>query len=699
MKKKIIIDNKRYYIEEKNEKYVIYQYCYYKGIELPCFCYNENLEIAGNCRICLVEISTTFKLVLACATNIEPNMIIKTNTKRIQRVRQSIIEFLLINHPLDCPICDQGGECDLQNITQTYGLDRGRFYEFKKRSVYDKDSGFFIKTIMTRCIHCTRCVRFFKEIEGDVGFGIVARGEDIEIIVKKETLLSILSGNVVDMCPVGALTSKMYMFTARSWELNKYENIDILDSMCSTICIDLRNQKIVRILPATDFFLNNDWITNITRYFIDALDVQRLVKPYLIINDTFLDLSWSLIIKILINKLIIYLINNKGIIFFLGDFMDLHSLYFLKKLNLKLGYLNINLTKFIFNNNDFNFFYFFNTNLNNLQNYLIYLFIVLNLRLKMPLLNTKLRQQLKKKKIKIFSIGFISFDISFDMLNLGNSFLKFFLILKNKSKFNLYTSYFSFFISSFFYNYLFYNYYKKIVLFIGENLFFFKNAYKLLLNFCFNFKIKFNNIFVLFTNVIELHYQELYLKNLKIKNNYTFIYNLNFFKNVKKQQNSFSILQNSFFIKNIKNYNLILPVSSFFEYDGLFLNLEGRLRKKLKIYTYKNTKLKSNFDVIHYLSIILKNNFFFINFNTNLLKYFNKLVLKNYDYFLNFYKINLIISVNLINITFYYYSFFLENIYFFEYLINVYKYKQIYKFSYTLYKALKYFNTYINSYV
>ena len=215
MEKKIIIDNKNYNLNQENEDYLIYQYCFKKGIELPCFCYNENLEIAGNCRICLVEISTSPKLVLSCATKIIPNMLIKTQTKRLKRVRKSIMEFLLINHPLDCPICDQGGECDLQNITQIYGLDRGRFYEFAKRSVLDKESGFFIKTIMTRCIHCTRCVRFFKEIENLEGFSMVGRGEDTEIVTKKENLLSILSGNVVDICPVGALTSKLYTFSAR----------------------------------------------------------------------------------------------------------------------------------------------------------------------------------------------------------------------------------------------------------------------------------------------------------------------------------------------------------------------------------------------------------------------------------------------------------------------------------------------------
>ena len=211
----IKINNKSFNLTKEMSNFLIYQYCYKKGIELPCFCYNENLEIAGNCRICLVELKTSPKLVLACATKVMSGMDIKTNTKRLKRVRQSIMEFLLINHPLDCPICDQGGECDLQNITGSFGLDRGRFYEFSKRSVLDKESGFFIKTVMTRCIHCTRCVRFFKEIENLDGFGILGRGEDSEIVSKKENLLSILSGNVVDICPVGALTSKLYTFSAR----------------------------------------------------------------------------------------------------------------------------------------------------------------------------------------------------------------------------------------------------------------------------------------------------------------------------------------------------------------------------------------------------------------------------------------------------------------------------------------------------
>jgi len=215
MKDYVMIDTKKYELRENEQNYLIYQYSYAKGIELPCFCYNENLEIAGNCRICLIEIEKMPKLMLACATKIGKNMVIKTKTKRLERVRKSIMEFLLINHPLDCPICDQGGECDLQNIARDYGYDRGRFYEFKKRSVLDKESGFFIKTIMTRCIHCTRCVRFFKEIAGVTGYSLIGRGESTEIVANRFNLLTVLSGNVVDLCPVGALTSKIYNFKGR----------------------------------------------------------------------------------------------------------------------------------------------------------------------------------------------------------------------------------------------------------------------------------------------------------------------------------------------------------------------------------------------------------------------------------------------------------------------------------------------------
>ena len=216
----IIIDTKKYDLNEKEKNYLIYQYSYAKGIELPCFCYKVNLAIAGNCRICLMKIEKMPKLVLACATKVEKNMVIKTKNKRVVRVRKSIMEFLLINHPLDCPICDQGGECDLQNIARDYGYDRGRFYEFKKRSVIDKREWLFYKnnndTLYTLYTLCS----FFKEIVGIVGFSLFSRGESTEIVANKFNLLSVLSGNVIDLCPVGALTSKNYKFKGRLLRVN-----------------------------------------------------------------------------------------------------------------------------------------------------------------------------------------------------------------------------------------------------------------------------------------------------------------------------------------------------------------------------------------------------------------------------------------------------------------------------------------------
>lgn len=210
------IDNKVESFKNKDKK-TIMQACSEKGIDIPCFCYHNSLSIAGNCRMCLVEVKTARNLVASCAMQLLPDMEILTNSKRVQQARESVIEFLLINHPLDCPICDQGGECDLQDITKVYGSDVGRFYEYKKRSVVDKKIGPFIKMVMTRCIHCTRCVRFFHQISEDFNFGILGRGNASEIgtYVEKE-MLDPLSGNVVDLCPVGALTNKPYSYQSRN---------------------------------------------------------------------------------------------------------------------------------------------------------------------------------------------------------------------------------------------------------------------------------------------------------------------------------------------------------------------------------------------------------------------------------------------------------------------------------------------------
>lgn len=223
--------------------------CEEAGIDIPRFCYHERLSIAGNCRMCLVEVEKSPKPQASCAMPAMPGMKIKTNTPMVKKAREGVMEFLLLNHPLDCPICDQGGECDLQDQAMVYGSDRGRFVDYK-RSVEDKNLGPLVKTVMTRCIHCTRCVRFAKEVAGVPDLGVTGRGRDSEIGTYIERVLtSELSGNVIDLCPVGALTSKPFAFTARSWELKGTESIDVTDSVGANIRIDSKGSEVMRIVP------------------------------------------------------------------------------------------------------------------------------------------------------------------------------------------------------------------------------------------------------------------------------------------------------------------------------------------------------------------------------------------------------------------------------------------------------------------
>lgn len=269
----------------------VIQACLQNKIDVPRFCFHEKLSIAGNCRMCLVEDLKQVKPLASCAINISNGMSIYTNSLKVKKAREGVLEFLLVNHPLDCPICDQGGECDLQDQSMVFGGDRGRFYEFK-RSVEDKDCGPLVKTVMNRCIHCTRCVRFSAEIAGVSFLGVTGRGSRMEIGFYINKLLnSELSGNIIDLCPVGALTSKPFSFTARSWELKSYPSVDVLDSFGSNIRLDIRGSRVMRILPIVNNQLNQDWITDKIRFSYDALRRQRLYDPMVKIANKFLKVS------------------------------------------------------------------------------------------------------------------------------------------------------------------------------------------------------------------------------------------------------------------------------------------------------------------------------------------------------------------------------------------------------------------------
>ncbi len=282
---KLIINNQEH---DFPDGITLIQACELAGIEIPRFCYHERLSIAGNCRMCLVEIAGMPKPVASCAMSINdlrpgrdgaPPTII-TNSETVKKAREGVLEFLLLNHPLDCPICDQGGECDLQDQTMAYGYDAGRFQD-NKRAVEDKYLGPLIKTFMTRCIHCTRCVRFMTEVGGVQELGAIGRGEDMEITTYLEHgMRSNLSGNVVDLCPVGALTAKPYAFVARPWELAKTPSIDVMDALGSAIRVDARGREVLRILPRINEAVNEEWISDKARHVWDGLRTQRLDRPY-----------------------------------------------------------------------------------------------------------------------------------------------------------------------------------------------------------------------------------------------------------------------------------------------------------------------------------------------------------------------------------------------------------------------------------
>jgi len=271
----------------------VLQACEEAGAEIPRFCYHERLSVAGNCRMCLVEVEKSPKPVASCAMPVTDGMVVNTKSETVKRAREGVMEFLLINHPLDCPICDQGGECDLQDQAMAYGVDASRFDE-NKRAVEEKSMGPLVKTVMTRCIHCTRCVRFTTEVAGVAELGATGRGEDMEITTYLEqSLTSELSANVVDLCPVGALTFKPFAFTARPWELRKTESIDVMDALGSNIRVDTRGREVMRILPRLNEDVNEEWISDKTRFVWDGLKSQRLDKPYVRDGGKLRPASWA----------------------------------------------------------------------------------------------------------------------------------------------------------------------------------------------------------------------------------------------------------------------------------------------------------------------------------------------------------------------------------------------------------------------
>lgn len=405
---KLIVDGKEIDVPAE---YTLLQACEAAGAEIPRFCYHERLSIAGNCRMCLVEVKGGPKPVASCAWGVRdcrpgPNgepPEISTRSPMVKKAREGVMEFLLINHPLDCPICDQGGECDLQDQAMGYGVDTSRFAE-NKRAVEDKYLGALVKTSMTRCIQCTRCVRFAAEVAGAPEMGAIGRGEDMEITSFLETALtSELQGNLVDICPVGALTSKPYAFAARPWELGKTQSIDVMDAVGSAIRVDTRGREVMRILPRVNEAVNEEWISDKTRHVVDGLRTQRLDRPYIRDNGKLRAATWTEAFGAIAAK--VSAAGNKvGAI--AGDLAAVEEMFAIKALLASMGSSNVaTASTAAFDASAGRASYIFNPTIAGIEQADALLIVGANPRKEAAVLNARIRKAWRGGNLKIGVIG------------------------------------------------------------------------------------------------------------------------------------------------------------------------------------------------------------------------------------------------------------------------------------------------------
>ncbi len=419
---KLIVDGKEIDVPAE---YTLLQACEAAGAEIPRVCYHERLSIAGNCRMCLVEVKGGPKPVASCAWGVrdcrpgpkgEPPEI-STRSPMVKKAREGVMEFLLINHPLDCPICDQGGECDLQDQAMGYGVDTSRFAE-NKRAVEDKYLGALVKTSMNRCIQCTRCVRFSAEICGAPEMGATGRGEDMEITTYLESALtSELQGNLVDICPVGALTSKPYAFAARPWELGKTQSIDVMDGVGSAIRVDTRGREVMRILPRINDAVNEEWISDKTRHIVDGLRTQRLDRPYIRDNGQLRAASWTEAFAAIAAK--VGRIDGKRIGAIAGDLAAVEEMFALKELLAKLGSANLAVQGGdAFDPKAGRASYIFNPTIAGIEQADALLIIGSNPRKEAAILNARIRKRWRTGQLKVALVG-AKADLTYDYDYIG----------------------------------------------------------------------------------------------------------------------------------------------------------------------------------------------------------------------------------------------------------------------------------------
>ena len=571
---KIIINGKEIEFEKGM---TVLQACELADVEIPRFCYHEKLSIAGNCRMCLVEMEKSPKPIASCAMPAAEGMNIKTNTPFVEKARKGVMEFLLANHPLDCPVCDQGGECDLQDQSMYYGLDKSRFLE-NKRQVKEKYMGPLIKTQMTRCIHCTRCVRFATEVAGVPEIGAIGRGENMEITTYLEkAMTSELSANVIDLCPVGALTSKPYAFEARPWELKKTESIDVMDAVGSNIRVDTYNWEVKRILPRLNNDINEEWISDKTRYSCDGLLKQRLDTPYIKKDNKLQKSTWDEAIDLISNK--IKSINSNEIGGHIGDMVNLENALSFKKFfnNINSNNLEFREKKFYINSSE-KINYIFNSSIKGIEETDFILLIGTNPRHEATMLNARIRKVFVQKKIPIYSIGNPG-DLTYDYSIIGNKTDEIKKILANDGEFSKKL------LSS-----------KKPIVIIGESALELKSG-KYIFEELKNFlkKNKFiskdwnalnflpqnaSTVGLIDLKILPKEDEEKFSFFEKLENKkFKLLYLLGSDNLDIKKNNEFIIYQGSHGDRGAEIADVILPSAAYTEQDGLYENLEGRVQE------------------------------------------------------------------------------------------------------------------------
>ena len=591
---KLKIDNKNIEVEPGT---TILQACEIAGKEIPRFCYHEKLSIAGNCRMCLVEVSGSNKPVASCAMPAVDGQEIKTNSEMVKKAREGVMEFLLVNHPLDCPICDQGGECDLQDQAFNYGGGKSR-YELNKRSVKEKNMGPLIKTHMNRCIHCTRCIRFAEEIAGVEELGAINRGENMEISTYLEkAVTSEFSANLIDLCPVGALTSKPYAFEARPWELKKTESVDVMDAIGSNIRIDSKGWEVKRILPKINEDINEEWISDKTRFSCDGLLNNRIDSPYIKINGKLTATSWGNAFEFIKSNVV----NKKSFSGLIGQLVDVETTFAFKEFFKKV--FNSNLIDFrqknLFLKNSSLFHNIFNTPLNDIHNSDLILLIGANPRHEASILNLKIRKAIKANQAKVFSIGNIP-DQTYKVHHLGDNIEILNDIDSNNIDF-----------SKVFYAA------KKPIIIIGESVLNFKignfviEKSKSILSKANNlsgFNILHQNASSVGSIILESYNNN--FKNLLLSD-VIFLLNADEVK-IDKQSNQFIIYQGTHGGENASLADVVLPGAAFTEKEGIFVNLEGRPQLANKA-SYPPGNAKEDWKIIKALSDVFNKP---LNFNS-----------------------------------------------------------------------------------